>query len=133
MFGSKRQAQTVVCLSLLHFGSTKLSCGCLLLKYGCLLLRYDCSLLGLLYSGQYLRLHFLTDNGSAVDTHVYNIRSTCSRWNISAESGRYDWKSSRALVREFCGEPVINHTSQIKSILSTHLRVLNHRRASDCT
>jgi hypothetical protein len=127
MFGSKSQAQTVVCLSLLHFGSTKLSCGCLKLRCGCLLLRYDCSLLGLLYSGQDLRLHFLTENGSAVDTDVYNIRSTCSRWNISVKSERYACNSSRALVREFCGEPVINHTSQIKSIISTHLRVLNHR------
>jgi hypothetical protein len=120
MFESKRQAQTVVCLSLLHFGSTKLS-------RGCLLLRYDCPLLGLLYSEQDLRLHFLTENGSAVDAHVYTIRSTCSRWNISAESGRYDWKSSRALVREFCGEPVISHTSRVKNILSTHLRVLDLR------
>jgi hypothetical protein len=128
VFGSRRQAQTVVYRSLLQVGSTKLSCGCLLLRHDCLLLGYTCSLHALLWSGQELPLHFLTENGSAVDTDVYKIKSTCSRWNISVKSGRYDWKSSRVLVREFCGEPVIYHTSQIKSILSTHLRVLNHRQ-----
>jgi hypothetical protein len=61
VFESEKQAQTVVCRSLLQVGSMKLSCCCLLL-------RYDCSLLGRLYSGQDLRLHFLIGTGLAVDT-----------------------------------------------------------------
>jgi hypothetical protein len=117
MFGSKRQVQTVVCRSLLQTGGMNQSCGCLLL-------RYDRSLLGLLYSRQDI---FLQENRSALDNYVYNIRSTCSRWNFSVKSERDDWNSSRALVREFYDEPVINHALRVNSILSTHLRGLDSR------
>jgi hypothetical protein len=78
--------QTVVYRSLLQVGSTKLSCGCLLLRHDCLLLGYTCSLQALLYSGQYVRLHFLTEHGSAVETDTHKIMFTCSRWNISVDS-----------------------------------------------
>jgi hypothetical protein len=127
VFGSKRQEQTVVYRSLLVYGSLTLSCGCLLLRRHSLLLGYTCSLQGLLHCGQDLSLHILTGKGLAIDTAKCKIRLTCSRWIFSVKSGRDDWNSSRAFVREFCEELVISRTSQIRTIPLTHLRDLDFR------
>jgi hypothetical protein len=126
--------QTVVRRSMLRFSSIKLSCGCLLLRYDCLLLRYNQSLLGLLYSEQDLRLHFLTGKGSAADTNPHMVRFTCSRCDISMDSGRYVSNSSRAAVRELYEGLVISHRSRIHDIAQRRTRALltSDRRASDC-